>query len=75
MDRPFHGEAERRAGRHPAALEDVERKHVAFGRVAIGLQGEAQAGGRRFGRGFARAEERDEGAASLCRDRKAPQVV
>ena len=28
MDRSFHGEAQRRGGRHPAALEDVHRKRL-----------------------------------------------
>jgi hypothetical protein len=39
MDRSFHRKAQRRGGRHPAALENVQGKHVAFGRLAIGLQG------------------------------------
>ena len=51
------------------------RTEAALQRIAVGFEGEAQAGGRGFRGGFARAEQRDPGRAALGRDRKAPQVV
>jgi hypothetical protein len=69
MERPVHGDEERRGGRRAPALEDADRKRAAFG-----LERDAQGGRRSLVRGFARAEKRHPGRASSRSDREAPQL-
>src|SRR5262245_54793178 len=51
MERPVHGDDERRGGRRAPALEDADRK-----RVALRLDCDAQDGGRSLVRRFAWTE-------------------